>query len=102
MLKKAIAMVAFGLMLIFGAGTAIAAGFAVDLTHPIPTFKPMGGDPMKPDMSQPWFDSKPIPTFGQQTVFSISQFPTNWGTFDLGNWYYRNITALTWTRRPTI
>jgi kynurenine formamidase len=83
MLKRAIAMTAFGFALVLGAGT-VADSFMVDLTHPIPTFKPMGGDPMKPDMNQPWLDSKPIPTFGQQTVFSISQFPTNWGHFDLG------------------
>lgn len=67
-----------------GAGTAAAQGFLVDLTHPIPTFKPMSGDPMKPDDKQPWLDSKPIPTFGQQTVLSISQFPTNQGHFDIG------------------
>jgi kynurenine formamidase len=84
MLKKAIAMTAVGLVLAFGAGPVMAGTFLIDLTHPIPTFKPMGGDPMKPDTAQPWFDSKPIPTFGQQTVLSISQFPTNWGTFDLG------------------
>jgi len=83
MLKRAIAMTAFGFALVLVAG-AVAHSFMVDLTHPIPTFKPMGGDPMKPDMNQPWLDSKPIPTFGQQTVLSISQFPTNWGHFDLG------------------
>ncbi len=83
MLKRAIAMTAFGFALVLGAGT-VADSFMVDLTHPIPTFKPMGGDPMKPDLGQPWFDSKPIPTFGQQTVLSISRFPTNWGHFDLG------------------
>jgi kynurenine formamidase len=84
MLKKAIAMTAFGIVLVFGAGPAVAGSFMVDLTHPIPTFKPMGADPMKPDTGQPWLDSKPIPTFGQQTVLTISQFPTNWGYFDLG------------------
>jgi kynurenine formamidase len=63
---------------------AIAQNFVVDLTHPIPTFKPLEGDPMTPDTEQPWLDSKPIPTFGQQTVLTISEFPTNWGHFDLG------------------
>ena len=67
-----------------GVGSAWAQGFLVDLTHPIPTFKPMQGKPMEPDVSQPWLDSKPIPTFGQQTVLSIAQFPTNQGHFDLG------------------
>ncbi len=65
-------------------GVAYAGSFMVDLTHPIPTFKPMAGDPMKPDTAQPWLNSKPIPTFGQQTILTISQFPTNWGHFDLG------------------
>ena len=58
--------------------------FIVDLTHPIPTFQPMEGDPMKPDMSKPWLDSTAIPSFGQQTVLAIGQFPTNQGHFDLG------------------
>jgi kynurenine formamidase len=84
MFKKAIVMTICGLGVIFSLRTAVAATFIIDLTHPIPTFKPMEGDPIKPDIDQPWLDSKPIPTFGQQTVLSISQFPTNWGHFDLG------------------
>ena len=72
--------------ILLGAGSVPAAAetFTVDLTHPIPTFKPMAGDPMKPDLAQPWLDSKPIPSFGQQTVFAISEFPTSDGHFDLG------------------
>ncbi len=84
MLQKVVAIFVVVSVLVFGGGMAIAGSFMVDLTHPIPTFKPMGGDPMKPDLSQPWFDSKPIPTFGQQAILTISQFPTNWGHFDLG------------------
>ena len=61
-----------------------AESFILDLTHPIPTFQPMEGDPMQPDMSKPWLDSQAIPSFGQQTVLSIGQFPTNQGHFDLG------------------
>jgi len=72
------------LVLAFAANIALAGSYMVDLTHPIPTFKPMGGDPMKPDVGQPWKNSQPIPSFGQQTVLSFSQFPTPWGTFDLG------------------
>jgi kynurenine formamidase len=71
-------------LLIGSAGAAMAETFTIDLTHPIPTFKPMAGDTMKPDLAQPWLDSKPVPTFGQQTVFSISEFPTNDGHFNLG------------------
>jgi kynurenine formamidase len=66
------------------ASAATAETFTIDLTHPLPTFQPMEGDPMKPDLAQPWLDSKPIPSFGQQTVLSYSQFPTNEGYFDLG------------------
>ncbi|KKK55800.1 hypothetical protein LCGC14_3070920, partial [marine sediment metagenome] len=84
MLRKTIAMAVFILALVIGTRTVLAGSFLIDLTHPIPTFKPMGADPLKPDTSQPWLDSKPIPTFGQQTVLSISQFPTSQGHFDLG------------------
>jgi len=66
------------------AADAEAASFTVDLTHPIPTFQPMEGDSMKPDMAKPWLDSKAIPSFGQQTVFALGKFPTNQGHFDLG------------------
>lgn len=84
MLKKAIVMAAFSIVLALGAGCVSRGSFLIDLTHPIPTFKPMGADPMKPDISQPWLDSKPIPTFGLQSVLTISKFPTNQGHFDLG------------------
>lgn len=66
------------------ANQASASPFLIDLTHPLPTFEPMDGDPMKADTSRPWLSSKPIPTFGQQTVLAISQLPTNRGHFDLG------------------
>ena len=84
MLKKAFAMATLVAVLAFAANIALAGSYMVDLTHPIPTFKPMAGDPMKPDLGQPWNDSQPIPSFGQQTVLTMSQFPTPWGTFDLG------------------
>lgn len=58
--------------------------YLIDLTHPIPTFEAMEGDPLKPDLSRPHLHSKPIPTFGQQTVFSLGRFATNQGHFDLG------------------
>ena len=66
------------------ANVALADTLVIDLSHPVPTFQPMEGDPMKPDTSKPWLDSQPIPSFGQQTVLSIGQFPTNQGHFDLG------------------
>ena len=84
MLAKTAAMAALAASLTWGSGAALADSFAIDLTHPIPTFKPMEGDPMKPDLGQPWLDSTPIPSFGQQAVLSYFQFPTNQGYFDLG------------------
>jgi kynurenine formamidase len=76
--------VALAIMLMLGAEPVSAQTFLVDLTHPIPTFKPMKDKPMEPDLTQPWLDSKPIPTFGQQSVFAVTPFPTNQGQFDLG------------------
>lgn len=70
--------------MLFGVGAAGAQTFVIDLTHPLPTFKPMAGDPMKADLNQPWLGSKPIPTFGQQAILSLSEFPTNQGHFGLG------------------
>lgn len=76
--------VAVAATLALAAGPAAAERFTIDLTHPIPTFKPMEGDPMKPDLNQPWLNSVAHPSFGQQAVLSISQFPTSDGHFDLG------------------
>jgi len=70
---------------VFATGVSHAGSYTVDLSHPIPTFAPMADDAMKPDMSKPYLDSKPIPSFGQQTVFALSKFPTNQGHFDLGS-----------------
>ena len=39
---------------------------------------------MKADLSKPYGNSTPIPTFGGQTVFALSKFPTNQGHFSLG------------------
>ena len=63
---------------------AAAETFVVDLTHPIPTFEAMKGDPMKADVSKPHGDSKPIPTFGGQVALTFSKFPINLGYFALG------------------
>ena len=79
------ALLSFVALLVLSLSSNAWAGtFTLDLTHPIPTFHPMEGDPMKPDMSKPWLDSKPIPTFGQQAVLSLGKFPTSDGHFDLG------------------
>lgn len=57
---------------------------SIDLSHPIPTFAPSEDDPLKPDLSRPYLDSKPIPTFGAQSVLTFAKFPTNQGYFSLG------------------
>ena len=64
--------------------TGAMAQTVIDLTHPIPTFQPMEGDPMKPDMSKPHEDIGLHPTFGGHAVFALGTFPTNQGHFDLG------------------
>ena len=78
------ALAAVGIALVVVWQPVSAETFTIDLTHPIPTFKPMAGDPLKPDTTQPWLDSKPIPSFGQQTILEISTFPVGQGHFDLG------------------
>ncbi len=73
--------------MVFGAPAASAQAadsFMVDLTHPIPTFQPMAGDATSPDLSKPHKNSRAIPSFGQQAVFALSEFPTSQGHFDLG------------------
>lgn len=75
---------AFAAALFGGAAIAQADTFWIDLTHPIPTFKPVEGDPLKADLNQPWLDSRPHPTFDQQAILTISEWPTNNGHFDSG------------------
>ena len=81
--KRSIALLGISAMMVF-AGGAAAETLVIDLTHPLPTFEPTGGDITKPDLAKPYLDSKPIPTFGIQAVLQISEFPTNQGHFDLG------------------
>lgn len=76
--------IAFAAALFGGVATVQAETFWIDLTHPIPTFKPMEGDPLKADLNQPWLDSRPHPTFDQQAILTISEWPTNNGYFDSG------------------
>lgn len=66
-------------------GQAQAETLFIDLTHPIPTFEALEGDPMKPDLGKPIMGSVPVPTFGQQVIRWTFPFPTNQGYFELGN-----------------
>ena len=63
---------------------AHSQGVVIDLTHPIPTFQPMEGDPIKADLARPWLNSTPHPTFDQQAILTITVWPTNTGYFDSG------------------
>lgn len=83
-MKKILTALTFGAAMLAGATTAMSGQIVIDMTHPIPTFHAMEGHPLKPDTSKPWLNSKPIPTFGAQTVLTIGKFPTNQGHFDLG------------------
>ena len=77
---------AAGAALVAACAFAGAAGAqtVIDLTHPIPTYQPMEGDPSKADTGKPWGDNRAFPSFGPPAVLSISEFPTNQGHFDLG------------------
>ena len=66
------------------AATAQAGPKVLDLTHPLPTYKPMADDPTKADLSQPWGDARQFPSFGAPAILTIGQFPTNQGYFALG------------------
>nr|MDJ0895879.1 cyclase family protein [Alphaproteobacteria bacterium] len=84
-MKRSIALTAMAVAVWFGGtGDSAADKIVIDLTHPIPTFKPMEGDPMKPDLSKPWGDGRLHPTFGQHAILSIFEFPTGQGHFDIG------------------
>lgn len=55
----------------------------IDLTHPIPTFRPSAEDPTKPDLSQPVGGSKPIAGFYDQAIlYPMDIWPTNEGHFE--------------------
>lgn len=54
-----------------------------DLTHPIPTFEPLEGDLMKPDLSKPVGNSRPIAGFYHQAVlYPVHVWPTSEGQFE--------------------
>jgi len=54
----------------------------IDLTQITPTFKPSADSPIAPDLSQPWFKSKPIASFFSQAIlFPPSEWMTNEGHF---------------------
>jgi kynurenine formamidase len=83
MMKPIIAALGGAALLTLSAAAG-AEPMVLDLTHPIPTYAPMEGDPMKADMSKPWGDARQHPTFGGPVVLAKGKFPTNRGYFDVG------------------
>ena len=73
-----------GAALLTATAAAAAEPMVIDLTHPIPTYAPMEGDPMKADTSKPWGDARQHPSFGGLVVLAKAKFPTNQGYFDIG------------------
>jgi hypothetical protein len=69
-----------------GTSATYAAGpMVIDLTHTIGTFAPKDGNIGEPDLSKPYKDSYPVPTFGAQAVYeTLPDFKTNRGHFGLG------------------
>ena len=72
---------------------AIAAAFSaearsetvwLDLTHPIPTFHPVEGNPIRTDYDKPWLNSKPHVTWYQQAILTISNYSTSTGYYPSG------------------
>lgn len=63
-------------------GSARADLNFIDLTHSIPTFEPSAEDPIKPDLSKPIGNSKPIAGFYHQAVlYPADIWATNDGEF---------------------
>ncbi len=81
---KKLSTIAGAILALVSFGVYAHGSLSIDLSHPIPTFAPDAEDPMKADLSKPYLDSTPIPTFGGQTVLSFGKFPTNNGYFSLG------------------
>jgi len=65
-----------------GLSSANAEISFIDLTQITPTFKPSKDAPTVPDLSQPWFKSKPIASFFSQAILvPPSEWITNEGHF---------------------
>lgn len=56
----------------------------LDLTHPIPTFRPVEGDPTRSNLNAPWLNSAPHVTWYQHAILTINVFETNTGYYDSG------------------
>ena len=85
LLRKTDLIICLCISLCLSWSAAFADTFVVDLTHPIGTFAPKGGDIGTPDVSKPLKGSIEVPTFGAQAVYEVlPDFKTNRGHFGLG------------------
>ena len=66
------------------ASEAPAETFWMDLTHPIPTFKPVEGRPTKSDVNAPWLNSRPHVAWDQQAILTIDVYATDTAYYDSG------------------
>ena len=56
-----------------------------DLSHPVPMFRSAGGDMLKPDLTKPFKNSKPVASFGFEGVRKLKDnFKTKAGQFQWG------------------
>ena len=83
--RKAVSILGLFITMVLSWSVAVAGTFVVDLTHPIGTFAPKGGDIATPDVSKPLKGSIQVPTFGAPAVYEVlPDFKTNRGHFGLG------------------
>jgi len=83
--RKAVSILGLFMTMVLSWSVAVADTFVVDLTHPIGTFAPKGGDIATPDVSKPLKGSIQVPTFGAPAVYEVlPDFKTNRGHFGLG------------------
>src|SRR3954453_15951265 len=56
----------------------------LDLTYPIPTFRPSSDSPVSPNLREPWSDTRRYPIFGEQTVLWLRRTSTSDGEIESG------------------
>ena len=73
-----------GAMMIAVMSQAQAERRWIDLTHPVPTFLPVEGDPLRTDYGKPWLNSIPHVTWYQQAILTISHYSVSTVTYPSG------------------
>ena len=76
--------------IIFGASVAALSTQAqsetvwLDLTHPVPTYKPLENSPNQPDLNAPWLNSKQHPTWYQHAILTLNIYEVDIGYYPSG------------------